>query len=87
MIKISDLRTREVVNVPDGKKMGLIKDIDLDVERGRITSLVLPGPNRFMSLFSRKEDIVIPWERIVKIGKDVILVEISAYSEIHHLSE
>ncbi|MGE5422755.1 MAG: YlmC/YmxH family sporulation protein [Ignavibacteriales bacterium] len=87
MIKISDLRAREVVNVQDGRKLGLIKDIDLDVERGRITSVVLPGPNRFMSLFSRREDIVIPWEHIVKIGRDVILVEISPYSEIHHLSE
>lgn len=87
MIKISDLRTREVVNVQDGRKLGVIKDLDLDVEKGRINALVLPGPNRFINIFTRKDDIVVPWERIVKIGRDVILVEVSPYSEIHHLNE
>jgi len=87
MIKISDLRTREVVNVQDGRKMGVIKDLDLDVEKGRINALVLPGPNRFINIFTRKDDIVVPWERIVKIGRDVILVEVNAYTEIHHLNE
>lgn len=87
MIKISDLRFREVINVLDGKKFGFIKDIDLDVEKGRITALVVPGPNRFIKLFSRREDIVVPWDRIVKIGRDVILVEITSYSEPRHLVE
>lgn len=87
MIKISDLRTREVVNVQDGRKLGVIKDLDLDVEKGRINALVLPGPNRFINIFTRKDDIVVPWERIVKIGRDVILVEVNPYSEIHHLNE
>lgn len=87
MIKISDLRTREVVNVQDGKKLGVIKDLDLDVERGRINALVLPGPNRFINIFTRKEDIVVPWERIVKIGRDVILVEVNAYTDLRHINE
>lgn len=87
MIKISDLRTREVVNVQDGKKLGVIKDLDLDVEKGRINALVLPGPNRFINFFTRREDIVVPWERIVKIGQDVILVEVNPYTEIRHFKE
>ncbi len=87
MIKISDLRTREVVNVQDGRKLGVIKDLDLDVEKGRINALVLPGPNRFINIFTRREDIVVPWERIVKIGRDVILVEVNPYTEIHRINE
>ncbi|MGE5544776.1 MAG: YlmC/YmxH family sporulation protein [Bacillota bacterium] len=87
MIKISDLRTREVVNVQDGRKLGVIKDLDLDVEKGRINALVLPGPNRFINIFTRRDDIVVPWERIVKIGRDVILVEVNPYTEIRHLNE
>ncbi|MGE5395954.1 MAG: YlmC/YmxH family sporulation protein [Chitinophagales bacterium] len=87
MIKISDLRSREVINVLDGKRLGLIKDIDLDVDRGKITSLVLPGPNKFMNFFTRREDIVVPWERIVKIGQDVILVEILPYAELQRMNE
>jgi len=87
VIKISDLRTREVVNVQDGRKLGLIKDLDLDVDKGKINALVLPGPNRFINIFTRKDDIIVPWDRIVKIGRDVILVEVNPYNEIHHLNE
>ena len=53
MIKISDLRTREVVNVQDGRKLGLIKDLDLDVDKGRINALV-PGPNRLINFSPAK---------------------------------
>jgi sporulation protein YlmC with PRC-barrel domain len=31
MLKISDLRMREIVNIVDGRRMGLIKDIDIDL--------------------------------------------------------
>jgi len=62
--------------------MGPIKDLDLDVEKGRIKALVLPGPNRLMNFFTRKEDIVVPWEQIVKIGRDVILIETLPYGEV-----
>jgi YlmC/YmxH family sporulation protein len=81
MVKVSDLKTRDVINVPDGRKLGNIVDIDLDLEKGRVTAIVVPGPNRPFSLFTRREDLVIPWERIVKIGHDVILVEASTYTE------
>lgn len=76
MVKISELRTREVINVLDGKKLGCIIDIDLDIEKGRVTAIILPGPRRWLALFSRKESLVVPWDKISKIGRDVILVEL-----------
>lgn len=87
MIKVSELRFREVINVLDGKKYGFIKDIDLDVEAGRINALLVPGHTKFARFFSRRDDIVVPWDRIVKIGRDVILVEITSYSEPRHLRD
>ncbi|HHW60964.1 MAG TPA: YlmC/YmxH family sporulation protein [Syntrophomonadaceae bacterium] len=82
MIKISDLRTRDVVNIMDGKKLGNIIDIDLDLEKGRVLAFILPGKLRGWSVFARREEIVIPWEKIVRIGRDVILVEVPSFSEI-----
>lgn len=76
MVRISDMRAREVINVVDGRRLGLIKDIDIDLEEGRISALILPGPARLLSFFGRSEEIVVPWEKIKKIGVDVILVEI-----------
>lgn len=82
MVKISELRAREVVNVLDGKKLGNIIDIDLDMERGKVLAFVLPGQLRGWSIFSRREEIIVPWDKIVRIGRDVILVEVPTFSEI-----
>ncbi|MEW6771203.1 MAG: YlmC/YmxH family sporulation protein [Bacillota bacterium] len=75
MIKVSDLRMLEVINVVDGRRLGLIKDIDVDVENGKINALVLPGSSRLLGFFGKEEEVVIPWEKVVRIGMDVILVE------------
>uniref|UniRef100_A0A7C2E2Z5 YlmC/YmxH family sporulation protein n=1 Tax=Ammonifex degensii TaxID=42838 RepID=A0A7C2E2Z5_9THEO len=75
MLKVSDLRMLEVVNVIDGRRLGLIKDIDIDMENGKINALVLPGSSRLLGFFGKEEEIVIPWEKVVRIGMDVILVE------------
>ena len=78
MIKISELRLHDVINVIDGRRLGMIKDIDIDVETGRVRSIILPGNNRVFNFFAKNEEVIIPWEKIVKIGVDVILVEYSA---------
>lgn len=47
-----------------------------DLETGTITSIIVPGSNRFLSMISSSNDIVIQWQNIKCIGEDVILVEI-----------
>ncbi|MCL6610786.1 MAG: YlmC/YmxH family sporulation protein [Peptococcaceae bacterium] len=77
MVKISELRLREVINVTDGRRLGPIKDIDIDLEEGRISAIILPAyGGRIMGFFGRDSEIVIPWDKIVRIGVDVILVEL-----------
>lgn len=82
MLKTSDLSLKDVVNISDGKKLGGISDVEFDLEDGRLTAIVVPGSGKFLGFFSRGEDIVIPWERIQKIGKDVILVDLFKSAEI-----
>ncbi|MCL5057486.1 MAG: YlmC/YmxH family sporulation protein [Actinobacteria bacterium] len=78
MVKISDLRLREVINITDGRRLGPIKDIDIDLEEGRINAIILPFPGaRLIGFFSRENEIVIPWDKIIRIGVDVILVELN----------
>lgn len=83
MVRISDLENRDVVNVVDGRRLGNIVDVELDLESGRIVAVILPGAQRFLGVFGRENDLVIPWDRIKKIGADVILVEVSGYLEPH----
>ncbi len=79
MTKTSELREREVVNVLDGKRLGLASDLEIEAETGRIKAIIVPGPGKFLWLFGKNEDFVIPWERIKKIGVDVILVDAPNY--------
>lgn len=76
VIKVSELRQRDVINVVDGRRLGFIKDVELDVAEGKIKALVLPGQGgKFLFFFGHNEDLVIPWEKVIKVGIDVILVE------------
>ena len=85
MMKTSDLRAKEVVNTIDGKRLGHIIDIEINVETGKLTAIVVPGNGRFFGFFGRNEEIVIPWDKINKIGLDVILVETTASVDYERL--
>ncbi|MGC4375558.1 YlmC/YmxH family sporulation protein [Fictibacillus sp. Mic-4] len=74
MIKISDFQVKDVVNVANGKKLGHIADLEINLNTGKIEALIIPGAGKMLGFFSRESDIVIPWKNIVKIGTDVILV-------------
>lgn len=78
MIKFSKLRQKEVVNIMDGARLGIICDLVLDECTGKICAIVVPGQSRFSFFFKGDRDSVIPFKNIVKIGEDVILVEIDS---------
>ncbi len=76
-LSFCDLRAKEVVNIPDGRNLGNIVDMVFDTCTGRVTGIVVPSERSFFNLFKNSRDIFIPYERICKIGKDIILVEIN----------
>lgn len=53
-----------------------MQDVCADLETGTITSIIVPGSNKVLNLFSQNNEIVIPWQNIKCIGDDLILVEI-----------
>lgn len=75
-MKISDFQSKDVINIVDGKKLGQISDLELDLRQGRIESIVVPNTGRFFGFFGGGTDMVVPWRNIVKIGMDVILVKL-----------
>ncbi|QED47462.1 YlmC/YmxH family sporulation protein [Cytobacillus dafuensis] len=74
MIKISEFQQKDVINVANGKKLGNIGDIDINVQTGEINAVIIGGNGKVLGFFGREEDIIIPWKNILKIGEDVILV-------------
>lgn len=72
---INELKTKEVINVSDGARLGLVSDVEIDLESGRLTALVVPGAYRLMGFLGKEEDIIIKWENIKKIGDDIIIID------------
>ncbi len=74
--RIADLRNKQVVCVKDGSVIGFVSDIEIDTEKGNMTSIIIYGRPRFFGLFGREDDIVISWRDITVIGPETILVTI-----------
>lgn len=70
-----ELREREIINVADGKRLGRVCDVAFDC-KGRILGFIVPGEKKLFKSFNG-ENIYIPWECIIKIGSDVVLVDLN----------
>ena len=75
-IRFSQLQCKEVICVTDGRRLGYVTDIRLEVPEGNVTGIIVPGPCRFLGLFGRHDDYVIPWNCIRRIGPDIVLVDV-----------
>ena len=73
--KFTELFRKEVICVSDGRRLGYIADACVEIPTGNIASIVVPGPCRFFGIAGRREDYIIPWNCIKKIGPDIVLVE------------
>ena len=74
-MNLSDLQTKEVIDVSTGRRIGIIIDVIID-RKGFISKLILEDRKSSKRLFSSsREDVNLSWSQIVKIGDDIILVE------------
>lgn len=71
-----ELKQKDVINRCNCRRLGKVCNLILDEKSGCICSIVVPGPSRCLGLFPSDQEFVIPWNKICKIGPDVILVEI-----------
>lgn len=79
MMKISELQTKDVVNIMDGKKLGKIQDLDIDLRQGMIKAIIVPNGARLWGWMNGGQEWVIPWRQIIKIGSDVIFVRLTSH--------
>ncbi|MDR0382011.1 MAG: YlmC/YmxH family sporulation protein [Oscillospiraceae bacterium] len=75
LLRMGELRCREVINICDGARLGFPGDMEFDRVTGQVTALIIPGPARFFGLFGHEDDVVIPWEHIRRVGDDIVLIE------------
>lgn len=71
-MRLSDLQTKEIINMTTGKRLGLIIDVIINSD-GTIKSLILE--EKKLKRLSGREEYELDWMQIAKIGDDIILVK------------
>ena len=71
-VRLSDLQTKEIINMTTGKKLGMIIDVIINNE-GNIKSLILE--EKRMKRLANREEYELDWKQIAKLGDDIILVK------------
>ena len=84
---LSDLAGKEIINLHDGAKLGLVGDADLDISlNGSVEAIILTSRGGRSGFWSSRGDrdremLVIPWQTIKKIGSEVIIVDLHNKSD------
>ncbi len=76
MERFCELRNKEVINICDGTRYGYVKDLEIDTKSARILAIIVPIEGKGFGLFCSDKEYCIPWACIVKIGDDIILVDV-----------
>lgn len=75
-VHFTKLQCKEVICVNDGQRLGFVSDIEIQLPEGNVCAIIVPGPCRFFGVLGRREDFIIPWHCIRRIGPDIVLVDI-----------
>lgn len=76
MCRSAEIKQKEVINMSDGRRLGFVSDVEINMDEGRIEAIILPGSGRLFGILGKDSEFVIPWEKIKKIGEDIVLVDI-----------
>ncbi|MDR0949193.1 MAG: YlmC/YmxH family sporulation protein [Lachnospiraceae bacterium] len=72
----SELKSKDVINIKDCKRLGRVSDLEFDACNGCIQSVLIPGGGKLASFLHCEPEIIIPFHDIRQIGPDIILVDI-----------
>ena len=75
MVRLYDLKQKEVINISDGSRLGFVADVEFDQKSGKIEAIIIPGPGKMFGVFGHEEEFRIKWSDIDQIGDDLIIVD------------
>lgn len=76
MFRAMKLRQLEVISVTDARRLGFVRDVDIDESNGSVTALIVPKRGGLLGRLFHRSEYVIPWSNIVAAGHDLVLVRI-----------
>lgn len=74
-MRMSELASKDIINLTNGGKLGSLGDCDLliDPQTGAIEAIVVPGRGRI----NRGQRLEIPWAAIRRVGPEVMIVDLA----------
>ena len=78
--KFTDLHCKEVICISDGRRLGFIHDVIIQLPKGEVSAIVVPGRCKLGGFGPPRDDFVIPWCNICRIGPDIVLVDVEPES-------
>ena len=75
LVRLGDLRNRDVISMLDGVRIGQIGDVEIDTQSATLSAVVVYGRPRLFGLLGHEDDCVISWKHIRMIGEDAVLVD------------
>lgn len=77
-ITFTELQKKEVVLMHSGEKLGMIEDLEINEEQGKIIAIIVSNHAIKGAIFQKLEEVIIDWEQITTIGRDIILIDQSS---------
>lgn len=53
VIRISELQMKDVINISDGKRIGNIGDIEIDMNTGKVCSVIISKQTRMLGILEK----------------------------------
>ena len=77
-INLNQLMGKEIINLADGEKLGLIAEVDItfDQDTGDLKSILVPLDRGVLSFFSEENFFEVPWDAVIKVGQEVIIIDL-----------
>ena len=72
--RLTELRHKEVISAVDGVRIGYVDDIIVETNSSNVVAFVIFGRFFLFGIFGKREDYIIPWEKIRLIGEDAVII-------------
>ena len=74
-MNLSDLQDKEIIDISTGKRIGYIIDVIVNLN-GNISKLIIEDKKLNRKILTKeKDEIYLDWNKIVRIGDDIILID------------
>lgn len=73
---LRDLRSKEVINIYNGERLGFIDDIRFNTEDNSVMTFIIYGRERLFGILGKQNDITIDCSQIHLVGEETILVSV-----------